>query len=271
MPHRLHAEQVHNYRNQGYLIIDEPLFSAEKFAAFKDLFETHLSLWSAVLNEPVELIDRAHFVDPRLNEWLLADEVLDLVEPLIGPDIALFASSCLNKLETVGKSVPWHEDASYWKPLAANRIEAVTLWLAVDPSTTANGCMRVIPGSHRQRDRAHESVQNPDQSLLGKTLSPEQFDESTAVDCVLEPNHCTLHDACLIHGSGATSAQARRCGFQMRYMPTTVKSLRHQGHQVYLARGKDRAGNHYGDPTKVNEMWLAKNPALQQLAAALAR
>jgi hypothetical protein len=270
MAPRLSAEQAQSYQDQGYLIVDEPLFSPEKFTAFKDLFEMHLALWGEVLNKPIELIDRAHFVDPRLNEWLLADEVLDLVEPLIGPDIALFASSCLNKLDTVGKSVPWHEDASYWKPMAENRIDAVTVWLAVDPSTTDNGCMRVIPGSHHQRDRVHEPVDHPEQSLLGKTLTSEQFDESTAVNCILEPNHCTLHDACLIHGSNATSGQTRRCGFQMRYMPTTVKSVRLEGHQVYLARGKDRAGNHYGDPTKVNEMWLADNPALQRIARACA-
>jgi hypothetical protein len=137
MASRLSAERVREYRDQGFLIVDEPLFATEKFAAFKERFEMHLQVWEEVVGSPAETIDRAHFVDPVLNDWLLADEVLDLVEPLIGPDIALFASSCLNKLSTVGKRVPWHEDGSYWKSLASNRIEVATVWLAIDASTTA--------------------------------------------------------------------------------------------------------------------------------------
>jgi len=266
MGSRLSAEQVRAYREQGFLIIDEHLFPPEKFAAFKERFEMHLRVWEEVMGAPVEGIDRAHFIDPELNKWLLADEVLDLVEPLIGPDIALFASSCLNKLATVGKRIPWHEDGSYWKPLAENRIEAATVWLAIDASTTENGCMRVIPGSHHQRDREHEQVDDVSAVLLKKAVREDLFDESTAVDCVLEPNDCSIHDAYLIHGSGATQKQARRCGYQMRYMPTTVKSSDYRGHQVYLARGVDHAGNEYADPTAVNETWLRDNPKIQRIA-----
>ncbi len=270
MGSRLSAEQVQTYREQGCLIIDEPVFSPEKFAAFKERFELHLDLWSEVYQKPAELIDRSHFVDPKLNEWLLADEVLDLVEPLIGPDIALFASSCFNKVANGGKRVPWHEDGSYWTSLAENRIEVATVWLALDPSTVENGCMRVIPGSHRQRDRQHEAVGGGEPTLLSSEVGREQFDEATAVDCVLEPNQCTLHDAYLIHGSNATSGQSRRCGLQMRYMPTTVKSAAFGGQQVYLGRGADRVGNDYGDPTRVNEAWLAEHPELQRIARACA-
>ena len=266
MAPKLSAEQVRDYQDQGFLIIHEPLFSPEKFAAFKERFEMHLKVWEEVMDVPVEGIDRAHFVDPRLNDWLLADEVLDIVEPLIGPDIALFASSCLNKLSTVGKRIPFHEDASYWKLLVENRVEVATVWLAIDPSNSENGCMRVLPGSHHQRDREHEEVSDIDEVLLKKTVQADLFDESTAVDCVLEPNHCSIHDAYLIHGSAATRKQARRCGYQMRYMPTTVKSSGYMGQQVYLARGVDRAGNDYADPDAANESWMQDSPKLRHIA-----
>lgn len=266
MANRLDSAQVRQYRDQGFLLIDEPVFPPEKFAAFKERFEMHLHVWQEQMGEPVEIIDRAHFVDPRLNDWLLAPEVLDLVESLIGPDIALFASSCFNKLDTVGKRVPWHEDGSYWKSMAQNRIEVATVWLAIDPSTTENGCMRVIPGSHRERDRVHEEVDDGSDVLLTQTVRRDLFDESTAIDCVLEPNHCSLHDAYLIHGSNATNGKTRRCSYQMRYMPTTVKSSPAGGQQIYLARGVDHAGNDYADPTSVNERWLQDDPKLQRIA-----
>ena len=271
MTQRLSAAQVEEYGDRGFLIVDVPVFPPERFASFRARFELHLKIWEEVTGEPVEQIDRAHFVDTKLLDWLFDDDVLDLVEPLIGPDIALFASSCLNKLDSVGKRIPWHEDGAYWKRLAENRIEVATVWLALDPSTPDNGCMRVIPGSQRERDREHEKVSDVDDVLLTKTVREDLFDESTAVDCVLEPNHCSIHDAYLIHGSSATSGKARRCGYQMRYMPTTVKSSDFEGQQVYLARGVDRAGNEYADPAQVNEKWLQNKPGLQRIAALCAQ
>ena len=51
-------------------------------------------------------------------------------------------------------------------------------------------------------------------------------------------------------------------------MPTTVKGTDHLGHQIYLARGQDRAGNEYGDPSKVNEAWLQMHPEQRILVEA---
>ena len=60
-----------------------------------------------------------------------------------------------------------------------------------------------------------------------------------------------LHHAKAIHGSNANTSDRRRCGYTMRYMSTAVKfheDARRMKHQIYLARGRDRAGNSYGDP-----------------------
>ncbi len=267
---RLKNEQVNLYREQGYLLVDQPLFSAERFSALKEHCESRMASWTEALGRPLEVIDRSHFIDPKLNEWLLADEVLDLVEPLIGPDIALFASSFINKLPGAGKNtVAWHDDAYYWKDLA-DRIEAVTVWLAIDPSTVQNGCMRVIPGTHKDGVHRHVKVTEPDEDLFSIQVEPDLIDESQSVDCVLESNHCSLHDAYLIHGSHAGGV-TRRVGFQMRYMPTTIKATDHLGHQMYLARGRDHAGNDYGDPAKVNQKWITEHPEQQSLVDASRR
>ena len=263
MAQRLTADQVQFYNKQGYLIFDSPVFGPEKFAALKVHCEARMALWSKVLNRPIELIDRSHFIDPKLNEWLLADEVIDLVEPLIGPDIALFACSFITKLPGASKAAPWHEDATYWGGLAAG-IEGCTLWLAVDRSIVDNGCMRVIPGSHLDRNRAHVPVDDPHRMLLDRQVDPTAFDASRAVDCILAPNTCSIHDAYVVHDSRPNRGGQRRCGFQMRYVPTTVNAL--NGHQMVLARGRDHAGNDYGNPTQVNERRLSNNPQKQLMA-----
>jgi len=261
MTGRLTTEQADFFRKQGYLSIDEPVLSEDSFAALRVHFEELLDRWTGAGGSP-EHMDVPHFEHPSLFRWLFDDGVLDIVESVIGPDIALWSSHFISKPAREGKRVPWHEDSAYWGAVL-DPMEVVTVWLAIDPSTAANGCMRVIPGSHVNGYSNYEAVADPSKEVFSREIVASDFDESQAVDLVLRPNTCSLHDAKLIHGSHANQGVDRRCGYTMRYMPTHVKFQpqvregRQAAHQVYLARGKDHAGNTYGDPSKVNEAWMA--------------
>jgi chlorinating enzyme len=248
---RLSDDQVAHYREQGYLIVDRPLLVVAKFKRLAAHFERLLDQWAAESGRSPEHMDTPHFRDPALFEWLFDEDILDVVESVIGPDIALFSSHFICKPAAVGKRVPWHEDAVYWDKLI-NPVDVVTVWLAIDPSTHANGCMRVIPGTHRGGGMTYEAVDDAGRSVFNSQIRAEQVDESKAVDMLLEPNHCSLHHANIVHGSAANSGAMRRCGYTMRYMPTTVKFTPSDDMDfaVYLARGKDHAGNTYGDPSK---------------------
>jgi ectoine hydroxylase-related dioxygenase (phytanoyl-CoA dioxygenase family) len=129
----------------------------------------------------------------------------------------------------------------------------VTVWLAIDPSTAENGAMQVIPRA-LYGNLEHEAV-DPDTNVLSWEAKRKPFEEADAVTIELDRNHASLHDARLLHGSPPNTSNMRRCGYTMRYMPTTVKLSpeSYATHNIYLARGKDRAGNQYGDPTKTYE------------------
>ncbi|SRR5579883_1726444 len=249
---RLSEEEVRNFRQGGYLIYKNPVLPAGKFQALKEHFEEKL----AELPDHIrpEEMDVPHFTDPKLFEWLFADEILDLVEPIIGPNIALFSSHFISKPSGNGKRVPWHEDATYWKQMISP-IEVVTVWLAIDDSTVENGCMYVIPGTHRNGVSEYEEV-DKEKNLFPIEIKRGRFDESKAVPCELMANEASLHHSGLIHGSPPNFSQRRRTGYTMRYMPTSVKALGGKSelghlHINYLARGRDLAGNAYGDPSKV--------------------
>lgn len=261
---RLSEQDVTRFRDDGYLIVNEPVFPEPRFNALRDHFEKLLADWQEDprMRSP-EHMDVPHFLHPSLFDWIFDDAVLDLVEPIIGPDIALYSSHFICKPAGKGKRVPWHEDSGYWRG-RLDPMEVTTVWLAIDPSTPANGCMRVIPGTHRSGAAGfsdYDDVANADDNVFATEIRAGQFDESKAVDCILDPNHASLHDGRLIHGSNANTGQVRRCGFTMRFISTAVKhhpdaQAKHGGFQIYLARGKDRAGNTYGDPTKPNIAWL---------------
>jgi hypothetical protein len=257
---RLSDAQVTHYQREGYLICDQPLLSQDAFDGLKSHFEIMLSNW---LKDPrmrsPEHMDVPHFIDPTLFRWLFDDAVLDLVEPLLGPDIALFSSHFICKPAGTGKRVPWHEDSGYWRG-RLDPMEVVTVWLAIDPSTLANGCMRVIPGTHNTGHAGFSDYEKVgDSAVFDTEIRKDQFDESKAVDCILKPNHCSLHDGRLIHGSAANTGTMRRCGYTMRFISTKTKLIEHarnNAFKIYLARGRDHAGNRYGDPSKPNHDWL---------------
>jgi ectoine hydroxylase-related dioxygenase (phytanoyl-CoA dioxygenase family) len=208
-------------------------------------------------------MDVPHFTDLRLMEWLLADEVLDLVEPIIGPDIALFSSHFICKPRGDGQRVPWHEDSAYWSKMLSP-MEVVTVWLAIDPSTPANGCMYVIPHTHNTGRKGFSDYDpvDPSRNVFPTEITPVQRKDAQAVPCVLAAGECSLHDGRLMHGSPPNTSPMRRCGYTMRYVPTTVRfnAAEHPWHQIYLARGRDHAGNSYADPGRAYLELLGRRP-----------
>lgn len=247
---RLTDAQVATYKREGYLIVAEPVLPQASFEKLKQHFEDKLAVLPADVRP--EAMDVPHFTDIALFEWLFSDAVLDLVEPVIGPDIVLWSSHFICKPKGDGKRVPWHEDSAYWKG-RLDPMDVCTVWLAIDPSTRQNGCMYVVPRTQDNGFSEYEPV-DPQQNVFGSEIKPSQRRDALAVPVELQPNQASLHDGRLIHGSPANTSDMRRCGYTMRYMPAHVKMNEEKAagaHQIYLARGRDRAGNRYGDPGKV--------------------
>jgi chlorinating enzyme len=272
MAGRLKPQQVKFFQDEGYLLFDEPVLPQAKFDALKNHFEHRVVEFVEKTGQSPEHFDVPHFEDPKLFEWLFDDAVLDVVESLIGPDIALWSSHFIAKPAGVGKRVPWHEDSAYWGQVL-DPMEVVTVWLAIDPSTPANGCMKVIPRTHHNGYSQYEPVKDASKEVFTTEIKKDLFDESKAVSCVLEPNHCSIHHAKTIHGSEANTSNMRRCGYTMRYVSASSKFRPADwfgAFQIYLARGQDKGDNRYGDPTQVNQRWVEADREARRKAKLLA-
>ncbi len=249
---RLTAAQVTRYRDEGFLVIYEPVLPADRFAGLKTYFEKILADLPA--GERPETMDVPHFMHPRLLHWAFDPSILGLVEPIVGPDIALFSTHFICKPQGNGKRVPWHEDSAYWKG-KIEPMDVCTVWLAIDPSTRVNGCMMVIPKTHREGRAGFSDygAVDPRTAVFSSEILEQQRNDARRVYIELEPNQCSLHDARIQHGSEPNTSNVRRCGWTMRFCPTGVKFNQEQfagGHQVYLAKGRDLGGNSYADPTR---------------------
>ncbi len=179
-------------------------------------------------------------------------ELLALVAQLIGLDVILWASAVFCKPATTGLEVPWHQDGQYWpiRPRAT-----VTVWIALDEVTIDNGCMRVIPGSHRMGDFSHEVSERED-LVLNNVVNDPRLDLNRVYHVELEPGQCSLHDVNIVHGSAPNQSGRRRAGYAIRYMPATshydrsiqmgtvsaLSALDFATRPIWLLRGHDRCG-----------------------------
>lgn len=246
---------IQTFESDGYLIPEGNVFPDEKFRALKEHFEA--SLKKLPLDERPESMDVPHFSDPKLLEWVLSDDVLDIVEPIIGPDITLFSTHFICKPQGDGRRVPWHEDSAYWKAvMEPHPAKIVTVWLAIDSSTKENGCMHVVPESHIAGKKGYSDYDEVDQSLnvFGTEITSKQRREELAVAVELRENQASLHDARLMHGSPPNNSNLRRCGYTMRFCSTNVRVTEkfRDIQLIYLARGNAPVGreNEFADPTK---------------------
>lgn len=239
---KLSAEQLAFYRAQGYAG-PNPILDDTELAAVRAEMDALIDALPAD-NRP-ENMPSPHYENRFLRDLLLSDPFVDIAEQILGPDVALFTVYAISKPPGDGRPVNWHQDADYF-PI--DPIETFTLWLAIDDSTRGNGCMQVLPGTHRSRRLREHGVFPNDGSVLPQSIP--DIDKSDAVDVEVPAGHYSVHDAFLLHGSNPNPSTRRRCGITVKYVPTYVRLDRtYRGPtgfdwrsvRLYLARG--RPGN----------------------------
>lgn len=134
----------------------------------------------------------------------------------LGGEVEAFGCTFVVKPARAGLPARWHQDGRPWEERGIDR--AVTLGVALDRTTEANGCLRVIPGSHRLAAQPLRPVLDPP-SVFGAEIDPALVDESLAIAVPLEPGDVSVHLPTLIHGSDANASDTPRTTLVMRYRP----------------------------------------------------
>ena len=236
----LTEQEINQYKTDGYVVPDYRVPSeildsidakTDSFIAKNPQFRDNCS---ALLRQDISFAN-----------FCFAPGILDMASQLIGPDIALWNMSLFGKPANDGKATPWHQDGEYWpiRPLAT-----CSVWVAVDESSEENGCLEVIPGSHRDKSlREHQHNPSADLTLHEELLDTE-FDSKQAQKILLERGQISMHDVFLMHGSKPNRSNKRRRGMTMRLMPTTShfdRSIAQDAlanHPLMLVRGRDKCG-----------------------------
>jgi len=173
--------------------------------------------------------------DPFMHRLVSDRRIVDILEPFLGPNIALYAPHYIAKPPGDGKPVLWHQDGYYW-PLEP--MEVMTVWLAATASTRENGCMRILPGTQNMRLLSRREMVDVDEEkyVLNSQVHPSLIDDSDVVDLELEAGDVSIHNPRIIHGSEANTSDSWRIGLTLRYIPTSTR-VRAEDWRSILVRG----------------------------------
>ena len=131
--------------------------------------------------------------------------------------VSIFRAMIMNKPAGQGTVLPWHQDGGdVW---ALDRDPLVTIWVALDPAMRANGCMEIVPGTHRLGLLSSFGSTVRDEDVL-RHCPPERVQPLE-----VESGHAVLLHNWLIHRSGVNPSQIPRRAFTACYMDGRTQSI----------------------------------------------
>jgi ectoine hydroxylase-related dioxygenase (phytanoyl-CoA dioxygenase family) len=166
----------------GYTLFED-VFTAEEMAdlaATLEQFEErmHQELVAAGGESGISRAGEITFTDhiaerdEQVREFCTRPEFQALSAAFLGPQTDLYWNQTVFKHPETARIFPWHQDDAYTPVTPAPYL---TLWLAINDATPENGCISVLPGSHKGGLRPHEqspiglvgySSEAPDQGVL---------------------------------------------------------------------------------------------------------
>lgn len=217
-PRSLTANQVAHYNERGYVM---PLrfFTSAQMVEIREYFNQLLARYLAEGKDSYS-ISSAHLRHGRVWDILTNPRIVSVVQDLIGPNVVAWGSHFFCKMPGDGKSVSWHQDASYW-PLTPS--QAVTVWLAIDDADRGNACMKYIPRTQTLGHITYQLSETDEHNVLNQTVpNIEQYGDPVYVE--LQAGEAAIHSDLLLHGSEVNQSSRRRCGLTLRYTSADVRA-----------------------------------------------
>ena len=209
-------KQLSDYEEFGFLD-SIPILSADEVRHFREEVETTC----AALGGRVTRLDGPHLYFHWAWDLSTHPRVLDCMEQLIGPNIMLKSTRLFYKSGRSDSFVGWHQDG-----LTEQVKDAFVpaIWLGLTPANAENGCLRVVPRSHRLGLVPHTDFPNPD-NLTTQGATAQVPIESTH-DVVMRAGEMSLHHPLMLHASNPNCSAEARIGFSATYSTPALTSSR---------------------------------------------
>lgn len=223
---RLTTQDRDRYREQGYLILPGLFSPTEVQALLQELDAPFVRERAYPTHDAAGGASRfAIWYELRSDLWgaaSMAPRILDPLAFLWEEAPAFYHGKVIFKEPGAGASWEWHQDYGYWyHSFLQPRLASV--WVALDPASSANGCLQVLPGSHRLGRLDH--IQRGDQMGIEPRRLAAVQERFPAIDCEVAPGSAILFDSLLVHGSRPNRSDRPRRSFIMCYCAASTEEL----------------------------------------------
>ena len=148
------------------------------------------------------------------NEFINNEVLCDILEDILGPNVDCFLSQFIFK-NPGAWGQPWHQDSSYFP---FDREPQVGAWLATSEATLENGCLVILPGSHKEHLHEHLPDDRKGSNYGYTEIKDHDFSQETPV--TLNTGDLLLFHSFLMHKSYDNNSQARRTAMVYHFAET---------------------------------------------------
>ncbi len=150
------AQRHTAFEQDGFFVVEDVFTPAECDEILHHLEATSFEL--ALGDEdagPLSYRPLLHTVSPELHDVATDPRWAPIVMPLLGDDVRLYWEQGVAKPPQARTELPWHQDNGYAPTIPE---QYVTCWLALDDADVDNGCIHVLPESHKEGTVRHHDV-----------------------------------------------------------------------------------------------------------------
>jgi phytanoyl-CoA hydroxylase len=185
---------------------------------------TTVQLEHAPGSRTVRVIEPFHGLHPAFERLVDDPRIVAPMRELIGTErVALFTDKLNLKRPREGSRFQWHQDSPYWAHFCQHLDQLPNVMLTLDDADEANGCFRLIPGSHARGllpGREGEGVLGP------LFTHPAQFDERRAVAAAVPAGSLVFFSPHSVHGSQPNRSDRPRRALVLTYQPGGLRMFK---------------------------------------------
>ena len=232
-------QQKQQFEEDGFLVVEDVLTPAELDACEAEIYRLHQVTAKLEETEDPALkhfqrepyakdkeqdglpvlrkIEQTRDFSVVFKDLAAHPNLVRVIQSLIGNDLLLFRSTLMLKPAFHGSAHAFHQDSAYW-PMDPPSL--VTVSIALTESTSENGCIQVIPKSHKWGMKDWGLIaQNTEKAQANR----DDVDTSGAIEVPLKAGSAVMFHSLTVHGSGPNKSPDARHTALYAYFPPTVK------------------------------------------------
>ncbi len=224
----LTVEQIAQYRRSGFVnggpVLDDKTIEILQNEVLRVIDDRNnsgvpqpvrLANLSGNDDQPIWQIVNIWEASPAFKALVSNKKIAEMAAQLSGAkELRIWHDQIQYKPKEQGGRLHWHQDSPLWRTLQPKDGQ-ITAWVALDDAEADNGCMYMVPGSHKWGNKQEQIDKLPDGSEL-----PESFENNMVhfVMCPVKKGHVHFHHSLTWHGSGTNHSSRPRRAIAIHFM-----------------------------------------------------